>query len=164
MIRIEVQRDEQAISAVLEAAFPTHAESELVSELRQNWNLSISLVAEIDEAIVGHVAFSPAFIDGAAPGMGLAPMAVLPEFQRRGVGTLLANEGLKFAENAAIPFVIVLGDPEYYRRFGFRPAADWNIEGEFGGGPAFQLIEFVSGSVPTDGGLARYSKEFRKFG
>ncbi len=104
-IRPEQPADAAAIRRVLEAAFPTAAEAHLVELLRAGGHLGISLVAEVDDEIVGHIAFSPVEIEGAAVegiGIGLAPLAVLPDYQRQGIGGQLVREGLAACERSRI--------------------------------------------------------------
>jgi len=160
-VRPERPDDAPAIRRVHEAAFPTTLEGRLVDALRDAGRLTVSLVAERDREVVGHVAFSPVTLDGApgvTDGVGLAPVAVLPAHQRRGVGAQLVREGL--AACAAAGFVVVLGDPAYYGRFGFAPASRWGLRDEYGGGEAFQALELRSGGIPAGAGLVRYAPEF----
>ena len=165
VIRPERPGDAEAIHAVHAAAFPGPDEARLVDALRAAGRLSLSLVAEADDGhVIGHVAFSPVSVDGASDGLGLAPLAVAPARQRRGVGHLLVTEGLAAAERAGAGFVVVLGDPDYYGRFGFNPAGDWGLSDEYGGGPAFQVLELRPGAVPRGAGLVRYAPEFGLFG
>src|SRR5579871_2667475 len=108
--RIEEPADAAAIRSVLEAAFPTAAEARLVDSLRAGGHLLISLVAEGDRAVVGYVAFSPVQIDGKSLkgiGLGLAPLAVIPDHQRRGIGARLVSEGLAASRRAGYGFVVV---------------------------------------------------------
>src|SRR5262249_4670723 len=102
-IRPEGPADSPAIRRVLEAAFPTAAEARLVDLLRTGGHLWISLVAEEDRAVIGHIAFSPVRVDGEVSdegGVGLAPLAVSPDFQQRGVGSQLVRAGLAACEGA----------------------------------------------------------------
>ena len=162
-IRPETPRDHAAIHAVHLAAFPTEVEARLVEQLRAADRLTISLVAELEGGIVGHVAFSPVTVGTTTGALGLAPVGVLPAFQRRGVGSRLIEEGLAHARGLRVPFVVLLGEPAYYARFGFEAASAVGLRDEYGGGPAFQVIELVEGTMPTDGGLVRYAPEFAQF-
>src|SRR5262245_11922157 len=124
MIRIRPEHagDAAAVCAVHCAAFPTDAEAHLVEWLRARGAARVSLVAEVDDAVVGHVLFSPVSIvaeSGCRHGLGLAPVAVMPAHQRRGVGSALVREGLVACREAGCAFVVVLGHPGYYPRFGF---------------------------------------------
>jgi putative acetyltransferase len=161
-IRSELVKDAVAIRAVHEASFPTPAEAELVDALRAAGRLSVSLVAEAEGLPVGHVAFSPVTA-GPALGMGLAPLAVLPAYRRHGIGAGLVREGLATCARAGIGFVVVLGSPRYYGRFGFAPASDRGLSDEFGGGAAFQVRELSPGAVLAGAGLVRYAPEFAVF-
>ncbi|MGD9646167.1 MAG: GNAT family N-acetyltransferase [Pirellulales bacterium] len=167
-IREEWSGDEVAIRQVHQAAFPTSAESRLVDELRRAGRLTISLVAIADEQVVGHVAFSPVTLEGgdaralACP-LGLAPLAVLPPWQKLGVGSALVKAGLEQCRRLSAGYVVVLGSPAYYGRFGFSPAANWNLSDDYQGGPAFQAIELVAGAIPPQGGRIRYAPEFALF-
>jgi putative acetyltransferase len=165
-IRPEQPADAAAIRRVLEAAFPTAAEARLVELLGAEVHLVISLVAESDGEIVGHIAFSPVRIDGESVegiGIGLAPLAVVPEYQRRGIGGQLIREGLAACEHAGYGFVVVLGEPEYYQRFGFTRADRRGLGNEYGADEAFMVLELREGRIPEDGGLVRYGPEFAAF-
>lgn len=159
-IRSERPEDGPAIHAIHAAAFPTDAETRLVDLLREAGRLTLSLVAEYNESIVGHVAFSPVTLATTTGGWGLAPVAVHPRVQRRGIGAQLIGEGLLRARAAGAPFVVVLGEPSYYGRLGFQPARSWGLHDEYGGGDAFQAIELIPGGIPAGGGLVRYAPEF----
>jgi putative acetyltransferase len=165
-IRPEQPTDAVAIRRVLEAAFPTPAEAHLVGLLRDGGHLGVSLVAERDGEIVGHIAFSPVDVEGAAGeggGSGLAPLAVLPAYQRQGIGGRLVREGLAACERMGSGFVVVLGEPEYYQRFGFTRADRRGLGNEYGADEAFMVLELRSGGIPADGGLIRYGPEFAAF-
>jgi putative acetyltransferase len=161
--RPEHARDVAAIRGVHEAAFPTHAEARLVDALRTNGRLLLSIVASDGAGVVGHVAFSPVQV-GEASGLGLAPMAVLPEHQSQGVGALLVREGLATCAAQRRGFVVVLGEPEYYGRFGFERASTRGLDNEYGADEAFMVLELAPGSLPAQGGLVRYAPEFALVG
>jgi putative acetyltransferase len=160
MLRTEQPTDVPAIRAVLEAAFGQPGEAKLVEALREAGRLMVSLVAEQAGGVVGHVAFSRVKVADCESGVGLAPLAVLPAWQRRGIGAALVREGLAACRQCGAGFVVVLGDPAYYGRFGFEAAANFGLSDEYGGGPAFQVLELVAGSIPKTGGLVRYAPEF----
>ena len=163
-IRPETPRDHAAIHAVHLAAFPTDVEARLVENLRAaDRRLAISLVADIEDGVVGHVAFSPVTVGTTTGALGLAPVGVLPAFQGRGIGSRLIEEGLAQARGLRVPFVVLLGEPAYYARFGFIAASAFGLRDEYGGGPAFQVIELVEGTMPADGGLVQYAPEFAQF-
>lgn len=95
-----------------------------------------------------------------AGGLGLAPLAVTPGHQRQGIAGRLVREGLAVAAAAGAQFVVVLGHPGYYPRFGFRRAAEVGLSNEFGADEAFMDLELRPGSLPAGGGLVRYGAEF----
>lgn len=164
LIRVEQVHDIPVINALHEAAFPGPLEARLVTQLREAGRLRLSLVAELEGVVVGHVAFSPVTLAGTTSGWGLAPVAVLPAKQRQGIGQALIRRALIYCAQANCDFLVVLGDPGYYaRRFGFSPAARWNLTDEYGGGEAFQALELTPGSIPSAGGQVRYAPEFSIF-
>lgn len=129
-IRSETAVDVAAIEAVTKAAFlgaahASHTEQLIVQALREAGVLEISLVAEMDGTVVGHVAASPVSISDRSLGwFGVGPVSVLPQFQRRGIGTLLVREALRRLREGGAAGCVLLGDPAYYRRFGFRVEPD----------------------------------------
>lgn len=163
-------RDQAAIQRVTSEAFAHsefghNGEAELVDRLRKNCERVVSLVALAEGEIVGHVLFTPAEIRTAerhGQGWGLGPLSVLPDRQKTGIGSALVREG--FARLAADgEFVVVLGHPEYYPRFGFVPAADFGVAHGFAGIP--QEVFFLRVSQPhlttlLRGGVAYYRPEF----
>jgi putative acetyltransferase len=126
IIRKETQSDIEAISQVTIAAFKTlpisnHTEQFIIKALRAAGALTLSLVAEIDGCVVGHIAFSPATIsDGTKDWYGLGPVSVLPEYQKQGIGKSLINEGLSLLKQLGGQGCVLVGDPHYYNRFGFK--------------------------------------------
>ncbi|QEL15243.1 GNAT family N-acetyltransferase [Limnoglobus roseus] len=163
-VRFERPGDAAAIYAVHSGSFPIDGEARLVDLLRDAGRLSVSLVAEAGGTIVGHVAFSPVTTATGATGAGLAPLAVVEGHRRRGVAAELVRAGLEACRDAGFGWAVVLGEPAYYGRFGFRPAPDFGLSDEYGGGPAFQAIELLPGSLPTGAGLVRYAPEFASLG
>ncbi len=159
-IRPERPDDVEAIQAVVEQAFPTPQEARLVDLLREAGRLSASLVAEVDGRVVGHVAFSPVSTGSGAVGAGLAPLAVLETHRRRGLAARLVEAGLAACRSAGFGWVVVLGEPAYYARFGFRSAREAGLTDEYGGGDAFQVLELAPGALPKGAGLVRYAPEF----
>jgi putative acetyltransferase len=135
IIRSETKGDVDAIAAVTEAAFETleisnHTEQYIVAALRSAHALTISLVAETDGRVVGHIAFSPVTIsDGCPDWYGLGPVSVLPEYQRRGIGSALIREGLSRLEALGAGGCCLVGHPGYYGRFGFENPAGLVCEG-----------------------------------
>lgn len=164
ILRAETPGDEAGIRAVHRLSFSTPAEADLVDALRAAGRLTFSLVALAGPEVVGHVAFSPVRLTGSDAGVGLAPVAVLPAFRRRGVAAGLIREGLARCAASGSGFAVVLGEPAYYGRFGFRPACRWGLRDEYGGGDAFQALELRPGSIPAAGGLVRYAPEFAGIG
>ena len=159
-LRPEAASDRTAIRRVHEAAFPSAAEADIVDTLRDAGDLTISIVAIIDDEIVGHVAFSPVTLNDVDFGLGLAPVAVLPAHQQSGIGSVLIQRGLDECRNRETDWVVVLGDPAYYSRFGFEPASQWGLRDEYGGGDAFQAQ--ILGGNPTSvvDGLVKYASAF----
>jgi putative acetyltransferase len=130
VVRSERPGDRDAIRRVNELAFGERSEADLVEALRDSdaWLPGFSLVAEDGAGIVGHVLFSLLRLDTGPELLSLGPMAVLPGRQRAGVGTSLVRHGLGRAQRTEYPLVVVLGHPDYYSRFGFRPARTYGIE------------------------------------
>jgi putative acetyltransferase len=162
-IRDERPSDHESISNLLKSAFPTGAEARLVDLLRERGKATCSLVAEAGGELVGHILFSPVTVQRAlwvVGGLGLAPVAVSPPHQRRGVGSRLIEEGLSIGRTTGRPFVVVLGEPDYYRRFGFRPARIFGLSNEYAVDDPFMIIELSPGRIPAGGGLVRYAPEF----
>jgi putative acetyltransferase len=126
LIRRETSDDVSAIAEVTVAAFKTlaisnHTEQFIIAALRAAKALTISLVAEVDERVVGHVAFSPVRIsDGCPNWYGLGPVSVLPEYQRQEIGKALIQEGLSRLKDLNAQGCCLVGDPEYYKQFGFK--------------------------------------------
>lgn len=131
VIREERPDDRAAIRAVVEAAFGQPLEAELVDRLRADGDSVISLVADDGGAIVGHVLFSR--MQAPFTALGLAPVSVSPDRQRSGIGGRLIREGLDRARRDGWQVVVVLGDPDYYRRFGFEPALAAGFESPYAG-------------------------------
>jgi putative acetyltransferase len=164
LVRSEAPRDIAPVRELLSASFPTLAEAALVDALRAAGHLTLSLVAEVDGDVVGHIAFSPVLAEGGHGGLGLAPLAVLEPHRRRGVGARLVAGGLVACSAMGCGWVVVLGDPEYYSRFGFRSAPALGLQDEYGGGDAFQVVELLPGTLPQGAGLVRYSAQFAALG
>ena len=162
-IRPEQPGDHDGIHAVHVESFPDETEAKLVDALRAAGNLTVSLVAEEQGRVIGHVAFSPVAVPGVSDAVGLAPVAVLVEFRRRGVADRLIREGMTICRGQGRSLVVVLGDPEYYGRFGFEVASARGLRDEYGGGDAFQIVELRAGAVPSGGGTVRYAPEFGAF-
>lgn len=163
MIRLETPSDLPLVRAVHTAAFDSPAEADLIDALRASGHLLVSLVAVEAGQMVGHIAFSPVSIEGVTPtGAGLAPVAVVPAFQRRGFGGQLIHAGLDACRQLKIDYVVVLGDPAYYQRFGFRPASASQLESEYDAGDAFQVLELTPRCLSDIAGVVQYGAEFRE--
>lgn len=163
-IRPERPDDGPQVRRINELAFGQPAEADLVDRLRQTCADSLSLVAE-DDGVVGHILFTPVAVESAGRqvvGMGLAPMAVLPDRQRNGIGSQLVTRGLEILCDRRCPFLVVVGHPEYYPRFGFEPASRHGVASQWEGMPdaAFLAIILDAGAMAGVSGIARYRDEF----
>ena len=166
-IRTEQPEDRTDIRRITEAAFGGREEAQIVDMLRESCSDLLSLVAIAEDRTVGHILFSPVTIEGVElhpEGMGLAPMAVLPACQGRGVGSRLVRAGLERLQKASVPFVVVLGHPNYYPRFGFLPASRYGIRCQWAGVPdsAFMILVFEETVLKGVSGIARYRDEFEQ--
>ena len=161
-IRKEETKDIEQVREVVRAAFPSDAESRLVDALRANGKATISLVAENGEDVIGHILFSRVTTTprSDAKGIGLAPVAVRPDAQSQGIGSSLIIEGLRLCEELGFDYCVVLGDPRYYQRFGFRKASPLGIRNEYGVNDEFMVIRF---SGRGTSGLVQYGSEFAMF-
>lgn len=164
-LRPERETDAAELRALHDLAFGQPQEARLVDALRAGGGERVSLVAEGDGRVVGHVLFTAVQVESAAgrrfEGMGLAPLAVLPEHQRTGVGSALVRAGLERLRARGTPFVVVLGHADYYPRFGFEPAGAhgltcrWPVpEG------VFQVLELRAGALEGVRGCVHYRPEF----
>lgn len=152
-------RDAQEIHAVHTAAFGQPDEAQMVEAVVAAGDATISLVAraggQVGGQVVGHVLFSPVHVDGLADttGLGLAPLAVHPDHQRSGVGTQLTEAGLHRARLLGHGFVVVLGHPTYYPRFGFRPASQLGLRYSADvPDDVFMALELRKGALPASEG------------
>ncbi len=164
-VREETPADYDQIRQVNDLAFECPDEGKIVDQIRASQEEIISLVALVDEKVVGHILFSPAVINRnqkPITGMGLAPMAVLPEYQNKGIGTTLVKEGLQKLRESNCPFVIVVGHAEYYPRFGFERASKHGLQCQYDGTPdeAFMVIIMDQAVMKHAKGVAEYMKEF----
>ena len=163
VIRPEEPDDRDGIRTVNLCAFETHAEANLVEALRQQAQPLVSLVADVDGKVVGHILFSPVTLANYpnARIMGLGPMAVLPDMQRRGVGSILVREGLERCRALGCDAVIVLGHAEYYPRFGFVAASHWDLRSEYDvPDEFFMALELKDGSLAGKSGTVHYHPAF----
>jgi putative acetyltransferase len=164
-VRPETTADLDAIFRVESAAFGEETEAGLVNALRDAGNLLLSLVAEENGEIVGHIAFSPMKIESdTAPHVAvcLAPLAVAPSHQNQGVGGALMTAGLDALRASGHGAVLLLGHPSYYPRFGFRPAREFDVHYQ-DDRDAFMALELRPGALNGVSGMARFAPEFAPF-
>jgi len=156
--------DIEAIDRINRQAFRGDDEARLVEALRTAEAMILSLVAELDGAYVGHILFSPAtVVDGgkSTPVVALAPMAVLPQHQRGGIGSKLVVEGLQLLRLMGHRAVAVLGHPEYYPRFGFGPSLNYGITCHYPAGPEyFMMLELREHTLDGVTGTVHYHPAF----
>jgi len=151
--------DYAGVDTLLKSAFPEPGEARLAVALRAADADALELVAELDGRIVGVAMFSPATAKTGngpeIPGLGLGPVAVLPDYQNRGIGAALIEAGLDFIRTLGPTYCIVLGDPDFYSRFGFEPAPSldlhWAGDPEDKTGNAFQVLA-LNGAAHLPGG------------
>jgi putative acetyltransferase len=166
LIRPEQESDLAAIREVNRQAFGQDGEAQLVDDLRAEGYVRLSLVAEVDGQIVGHILFSDLPIHtptGEIPAVSLAPMAVRPDHQRRGIGTALVREGLQHCAEQGHRIVVVLGHTEFYPRFGFSPKLAEPLASPYAG-EAFMALELVPGALAGVVGEVRYPPPFERLG
>ncbi|MBI1763365.1 MAG: N-acetyltransferase [Acidobacteria bacterium] len=165
-IRPEQPEDVAAIRQVIEAAFGRAAEADLVDSLRANDKAVVALVAESDGQIVGYILFSEVTLETNPPAIriiGLAPLAVAPAWQKRGIGSQLTETGLTACRAAGYDAAIVLGHPAYYPRFGFVPASRFGLRSEYDvRDEVFMAMELRTGALAGCCGLAKYQPEFNE--
>lgn len=165
-IREERPGDDDAIRRVNESAFGSPAEANLVAALRDGGYVIASLVAENETGIVGHILFSQLPIEterGPILAASLAPMAVVPDVQRRGIGSRLVEAGLALCRERGERISLVLGHPTFYPRFGFSSDLANNIACPFGEGEAWMALELVPGSLSGVTGQVVYPPPFAMF-
>ncbi len=163
LIRTEAPADISPINQLLKAAFPTDEEALLVTKLRENGRFTLSLVATNDHGeLIGHLLFTPVTINGEDIGwQGLAPVSVKEEYRNQGVATALINEGLTMLAEFGYPLAVVLGEPDYYHRFGFvstkneELSSQWDIPAEY-----FMLKNLLDIDLNRYQGKIEYSEEF----
>jgi putative acetyltransferase len=166
-IRFELPKDIDEVRLLNDKAFGQPEEGRIVDKLRKSCNRILSLVAISNNKIVGHILFSPVTIEtqkGVIEGMGLAPMAVLPELQNHGIGSKLVKEGLRIINNTTCPYVIVLGHEKYYPRFGFQRASKYGLTSQWEGVPddAFMAMILNDSVMKEVSGIVRYRDEFNE--
>jgi len=162
-IRAEEQKDWTAVHELNATVFETPTEADLVDALREQAQPFVSLVAEDNDEIIGHIMFSPASLSG-HPDIkivGLAPMSVAPKHQRKGIGSALVCAGLERCKQLGFGAVVVLGYPEYYSRFGFSPSSRFGIGCEYEvPEEVFMVKELQSGYLRGNSGTIKYHAAF----
>jgi len=159
-IRKELPADITAIRDLNKRAFEQDQEANIVDALRSNGAARLSLVATLNDRVVGHIMYSPLAL-GQVAGAELGPMAVLPEYQRQGIGGKLVEAGNRQLKEDGCPFIVVVGHAAYYPRFGFKPAraqritCEWEVPDD-----AFMLLVLDPEAMQGISGLAKYRHEF----
>jgi putative acetyltransferase len=163
VVRGEVPGDRQAIREVTRLAFGRDDEALLVDALRDGGYVRASLVAEVERVVVGHILFSDLPIvgeTGTVAALALAPMAVLPDYQRQGIGSQLIQSGLDACRAQGHRIVVVLGHPDFYRRFGFSSELARPLQSPFSGRASFMATELVAGALSGVSGKVQYPPPF----
>ena len=165
-IRLETPEDIDSIRYVNEQAFGQKEEAGIIEKLRNRNALTLSLVAVQENEVVGHIAFSPVTIESKGAGfeaIALAPMAVLPAYQGKGIGSQLVRAGLEECRQLGHDIVVVLGHPTYYPRFGFVPAGPRGVDCEFEvPEEAWMISELREGALAGRGGIVKFQPEFKE--
>lgn len=164
-IRPENPADVDGIRVTEERAFERPTEANLVDIVRGRGKGSLSMVAVHSGSVTGHILFTPVTMKpqrSELRGLGLGPLAVLPECQRTGIGSRLMRAGLEACRAQGYDFVVLLGDPRYYSRFGFRPGRDFCLTSDYGDGEEFQLLELRPGVLEGISGKVKYIPEFKE--
>jgi putative acetyltransferase len=166
IIRLEKPEDQIGIRHINTEAFDTDAEANLIDALRKSGTPLISLVAEENGELVGHILFSPVTLEAGNCNIfiaGLAPMAVAPAFQKREIGSMLVREGLRHCKKAGYAAVVVLGHPDYYPRFDFVPSVNYGIKPEFDvPAEVFMAKELRKGALADCNGIVKYHTVFNQ--
>lgn len=166
IIRKETPEDISVIREVNLQAFKGPGEARVIDLLRTKCSPFVSIVAEVRGEVVGHILFTPVSLAAdngeTLAGMGLAPLAVHPDFQNQGIGRILCEAGLDEMEAMGAPFVVVLGHPNYYPRFGFEPADNYSLRCAYEDVPAeaFMVRIFQPQMLEGLSGVVHYSSEF----
>jgi putative acetyltransferase len=166
-VRSEMPEDVPEIRRINELAFGSPAEADLVESLRVRGKVTHSLVAVEDNRVVGHLLISPVTIGAGGPtggsfsALGLGPVAVLPEHQRRGLGSAMIRTALDLCCQGGHDCVVVLGHAEYYPRFGFVPASRFGLQCTYNvPDEVFMALELQDGALAGHTGIVRYQPEF----
>jgi len=165
-IRRETPKDIDSIRYVNEQAFGQKEEAEIIDKLRKRDVVTLSLVAVQADQIVGHILFSPVSVESeysSFEAITLAPMAVLPEYQRKGIGSQLVRVGLEECLRLGHEIMVVLGHPDYYPRFGFVPASTYGIKCKYDvPDEVFMALELRQGALSGRSGVVKYQPEFNE--
>ena len=166
VIRPETPEDSAAIRSVNEEAFGSSIEADLVEKLRSRRTYTLSLVVTDGDKVIGHILFSPVTIGSGNTSfgaLGLGPMAILPSYQRKGVGSQLVRAGLQECKRLGHEIVVVLGHPDYYPRFGFVLANPRGIDCEFEvPEEAWMILEITEGALAGRRGKVKFQPEFHE--
>jgi putative acetyltransferase len=161
IIRPETLGDVVAIRIVEEVAFGRPDEARLIDDLRAAGDCVFSLVAVDDDTVVGHVLFSQ--MKAPFPALALGPVAVQPEYRRKGIGSRLIREGIARSEAAGWAGIFVLGDPAFYRRFGFGVARARGFSSPYAG-PHLMALPLGGSELPVEEGCIEHAPAFAKLG
>jgi putative acetyltransferase len=162
----ETEQDHDAVRQVNRLAFGQEDEARLVDALRAGGFAPVSLVARVNSQVVGHIMFSDLSIiteTGTVAALALAPMAVLPEFQRQGIGSVLVRHGLDACKLQGHRIVVVLGHADFYPRFGFSARLAEHLESPYGRGPSHMAVELVLAALSGVVGKLVYAPPFDAF-
>ncbi len=166
LIREEEVRDYDVVYTVIKAAFESAEQSggdeqDLVNALRKSdaYVPELALIAEIDEKVVGHIMFTEVKV-GESVQLALAPLSVLPEYQKRGIGTALIQEGHRRAQKLGYGYSIVLGSEKFYPKTGYAPAGNYGIIPPFDVPDKNFMAHRLAEDAPSIAGVVRYAKEF----
>ena len=164
-IRKETAADIEAVFEINRSAFPTEEEAQLVNRLRETASPLISLVAEGEQEIIGHILFTPVTLDSDTNLflMGLAPVAVNPARQNKGIGSQLDRAGIEECRALGAAGLVVLFHPKYYSRFGFSPSANFGIKSKYDGAPeVFMVLELSAEVFAGKAGVISYHSSFAR--
>ena len=163
IIQKEIPEQYQAVHEILITCFKRDAESKLVTALRKKGMVILSLVAVQNGNVAGHILFTPVTTSPFSniKGLGLAPLAVKPEYQKQGIGAELVQEGLRLCAEFGYDYIVLLGDPEYYQRFGFKKASGFGLQNEYGVDESFMIIKLTDCDFQNV--MIHYCQEFSLF-
>lgn len=168
IIRAEQAQDKTSIEQINRAAFEDDEEAQLVNALRDSGCEYLCRVTEMDDKVVSYILFTPVTLTGKQSNLklfGLAPMAVLPEYQNQGMGSVLVKQDLDECRARGYDAIVVLGHPNYYPKFGFVPSDDYGIKSEYDvPREVFMIQELVPGCLKGKSGVIQYHEAFRGMG